>query len=85
MFEIASNEERKRAAQYWWNKHQYQFVVVNYGTEKATGILKNLNELDYLEIVTNNGRCWTIDPLDIKGIYARPDKFAEGGGDAHLR
>ena len=79
------SEERKRAAEYWWNKHKDQFVVINYGNEKATGILKNLNELNYLEIVANDGRSWTVDPLDIKGVYARPDKYAVNGGDDNLQ
>ena len=85
MFDIAINEERKKAAEYWWNKHQNQFVVINYGKEKATGVLKHLNELHYLEIVANDGRCWTVDPLDIKGVYARPDKYADYGGGKNFR
>lgn len=80
VIEIKESEERKKRAQFWWDRHKNDFVVITKKNDaETTGILKELTELDYLKVQLH-GQSWYIDPLDIKHVYAKPDKYQNGGG-----
>ena len=84
MFEINGFDEKKKRAEYWWNRHKFDFVVITKkDNSEATGILIEITEINDLH-VKFKGQHWYIDPLDIKHVFAKPDRFLnsdEGGSN----
>lgn len=77
-------EIKKKAAEYWFEKHKNKFVhITSKNAENTTGILQDITPSFDLYIEGNSGVAIGINPLDILRIYCRPNNPNKKWGEQH--